>query len=100
MLNDPELNALWRAEVDAMRTRISEMRQALVDVLKAALPTHDFNYLLTQRGMFSYTGFSPAQVDALREAHGVYLIASGRICVAGLNHGNIERVASAFAAVQ
>ncbi len=100
VLNDPELNALWRTEVEAMRTRISEMRQALVNVLKAALPEHDFNYLLTQRGMFSYTGFSPAQVEALREAYGVYLIASGRVCVAGLNHGNIDRVASAFAAVQ
>jgi aromatic-amino-acid transaminase len=100
VLNDPELNALWRAEVDAMRTRISEMRQALVDVLKDALPTHDFTYLLTQRGMFSYTGFSAEQVDKLREAFGVYLIASGRVCVAGLNHSNIGRVASAFAAVQ
>lgn len=100
VLNDPELNALWRAEVDAMRTRISEMRQALVDVLKDALPAHDFTYLLTQRGMFSYTGFSAEQVEKLREAYGVYLIASGRVCVAGLNHGNIARVASAFAAVQ
>ncbi len=100
VLNDPELNALWRAEVDAMRTRISEMRQALVDVLKDALPDHDFTYLLTQRGMFSYTGFSAEQVDKLREAFGVYLIASGRVCVAGLNHSNIGRVASAFAAVQ
>ncbi len=100
VLNDPALNALWRAEVDAMRTRISEMRQALVDVLKDALPDHDFTYLLTQRGMFSYTGFSAEQVDKLREAFGVYLIASGRVCVAGLNHGNIARVASAFAAVQ
>ncbi len=100
VLNDPELNALWRAEVDAMRTRISEMRQALVDVLKDALPAHDFTYLLTQRGMFSYTGFGVEQVEKLREAYGVYLIASGRVCVAGLNHGNIARVASAFAAVQ
>jgi len=100
VLNDPELNALWRAEVDAMRTRISEMRQALVDVLKDALPDHDFTYVLTQRGMFSYTGFSAEQVDKLREAFGVYLIASGRVCVAGLNHNNIARVASAFAAVQ
>ncbi|MBN0084878.1 aminotransferase class I/II-fold pyridoxal phosphate-dependent enzyme, partial [Pseudomonas aeruginosa] len=52
-----------------------------------------------QRGMFSYTGFSADQVDVLRQEHGIYLIASGRVCVAGLNHGNIARVASAFAAV-
>lgn len=86
-------------EVEAMRTRISAMRVALVKALQAALPAVDFSYLLTQRGMFSYTGFSVDQVDVLREEHGIYLIASGRVCVAGLNHGNIARVASAFAAV-
>lgn len=99
VLNDPELNALWQGEVEAMRTRISAMRVALVKALQAALPAADFSYLLTQRGMFSYTGFSADQVDVLREEHGIYLIASGRVCVAGLNHGNIARVASAFAAV-
>ncbi len=83
-----------------MRTRISAMRVALVKALQAALPAGDFSYLLTQRGMFSsYTGFSADQVDVLRQEHGIYLIASGRVCVAGLTHGNIARVASAFAAV-
>ena len=99
VLNDPELNALWQEEVEAMRTRISAMRVALVKALQEALPAGDFSYLLTQRGMFSYTGFSADQVDVLRQEHGIYLIASGRVCVAGLNHGNIARVASAFAAV-
>lgn len=100
VLNTPELNTLWRAEVDAMRTRISEMRQVLVDTLKTALPGHSFDHLLTQRGMFSYTGFSPEQVDKLRTDLGVYLIASGRVCMAGLNHNNVVPVAAAFAAVQ
>jgi len=100
VLNDPQLNALWRAEVEAMRSRISEMRHALVAALKTALPQQDFSFLLSQRGMFSYTGFSPEQVAKLREIFGVYLIASGRVCMAGLNHHNIARVAQAFAAVQ
>ncbi|ARD58932.1 aromatic amino acid aminotransferase [Kosakonia radicincitans DSM 16656] len=100
VLNDPQLNVLWRAEVEAMRTRISEMRHALVAALKTALPQQDFSFLLNQRGMFSYTGFSPEQVEKLREIFGVYLIASGRVCMAGLNHHNIARVAQAFAAVQ
>jgi aromatic-amino-acid transaminase len=50
----------------------------------------DFGYFLTQRGMFSYTGLSAAQVDRLREEHGVYLVRSGRMCVAGLNSGNVD----------
>ncbi|HCB3050299.1 TPA: aromatic amino acid transaminase [Klebsiella aerogenes] len=99
VLNDPALKASWLAEVEAMRTRILVMRQTLVDALKEAVPGKNFDYLLKQRGMFSYTGLSAAQVDRLREEFGVYLIASGRMCVAGLNSRNVQRVAQAFAAV-
>ena len=100
VLNDAALNGQWRGEVEAMRNRIDAMRQVLVAALKQALPERNFDFLLTQRGMFSYTGFSAAQVERLREEFGVYLIASGRVCMAGLNHSNVERVAAAFAAVQ
>lgn len=99
ILNNEALTASWLAEVEQMRVRILEMRQVLVDVLKAEIPGRNFDYLLQQRGMFSYTGLSAAQVDRLREEFGVYLIASGRMCVAGLNHNNVQRVAQAFAAV-
>ncbi|WP_312318548.1 aromatic amino acid transaminase [Atlantibacter hermannii] len=99
VLSDDELRASWLAEVEAMRSRILAMRQALVDVLKEAVPGRNFDYLLQQRGMFSYTGFSEEQVARLRDEFGVYLIASGRMCVAGLNTHNVQRVAQAFAAV-
>jgi aromatic-amino-acid transaminase len=75
------------------------MRRQLHAVLADRLPGRDFGYLLTQRGMFSYTGLAPGQVDALRERHGVYLVRSGRMCVAGLNRGNVEPTAAAIAAV-
>ena len=68
-------------------------------MLKETVSGGNFDYLLKQRGMFSYTGFSLAQVDRLRDEFGVYLIASGRMCVAGLNSRNVQRVAQAFAAV-
>ncbi|KGB02687.1 aromatic-amino-acid aminotransferase [Enterobacteriaceae bacterium ATCC 29904] len=99
VLGDEALKASWLAEVEAMRSRILTMRQTLVEVLKEAVPGHNFDYLLKQRGMFSYTGLSAPQVDRLREEFGVYLIASGRMCVAGLNTHNVQRVAQAFAAV-
>ncbi|MGM3311539.1 aminotransferase class I/II-fold pyridoxal phosphate-dependent enzyme, partial [Enterobacter hormaechei subsp. steigerwaltii] len=99
VLGDETLKSSWLAEVEAMRKRILSMRQELVNVLKEAVPGHNCDYLLKQRGMFSYTGLSAAQVDRLREEFGVYLIASGRMCVAGLNASNVQRVAQAFAAV-
>ncbi|MBW5827073.1 aspartate/tyrosine/aromatic aminotransferase [Yersinia kristensenii] len=100
VLHDAELQAQWQSEVEQMRLRIIAMRSTLVEALKASLPNRNFDYLLQQRGMFSYTGFSAAQVDRLREEFGVYLIASGRMCMAGVNHSNVQRVAAAFAAVQ
>lgn len=99
VLNDEALKASWLAEVEEMRTRILAMRQELVKVLSTEMPERNFDYLLNQRGMFSYTGLRTAQVDRLREEFGVYLIASGRMCVAGLNAQNVHRVAKAFAAV-
>jgi aromatic-amino-acid transaminase len=99
VLGEAELRSLWEHELDAMRERILAMRHALNDVLSAKLPGRDFGYFLSQRGMFSYTGMSAAQVDRLREQHAVYMVRSGRICVAGLNRGNVEATAVAMAEV-
>jgi aromatic-amino-acid transaminase len=99
VLGEPELRRAWEADVAGMRQRILAMRQRLHGVLSAKLPGRDFGYFLSQRGMFSYTGLSAAQVDRLREEFGVYLVRSGRVCVAGLNTGNVDRTAEAIAAV-
>jgi len=99
VLGQSDLRAAWEADVAAMRERIAAMRRSLHAVLGAKRPGRDFGYFLTQRGMFSYTGLTAAQVDRLREEFAVYLVRSGRICVAGLNSGNVERAAEAIAAV-
>jgi aromatic-amino-acid transaminase len=99
VLTEPDLRALWEGEVAAMRDRILAMRRRLHAVVSAKVPGRNFDYFLTQRGMFSYTGLAPAQVDRLREEFAVYLVRSGRMCVAGLNTGNVEATAKALAAV-
>ena len=99
VLQTPALRAAWSAELDAMRVRIQAMREKLHAVLAGKLPGRDFGYFLSQRGMFSYTGLTAEQVDRLREEHAVYLVRSGRMCVAGLNSGNVEATAVAMAAV-
>ncbi|WP_119153138.1 aromatic amino acid transaminase [Caldimonas tepidiphila] len=99
VLQTPVLRANWEAELAGMRGRIQAMRAELHRVLSAKLPGRDFGYFLTQCGMFSYTGLSAAQVDRLREEHAVYLVRSGRMCVAGLNSANVEQTAVAMAAV-
>jgi aromatic-amino-acid transaminase len=99
ILSDRALEAQWRAELESMRLRMRAMRTALHRALHRALGPGS-GYLVAQHGMFSYTGLAPARIDALRERFGVYLVGSGRLCVAGLNASNIERVSAALAAVR
>ncbi len=99
VMNTAELRTIWEGEVAEMRVRIKAMRQKLFEVLTAKVPGRDFSYFVKQRGMFSYTGLTPEQVDRLREEFAVYLVRSGRMCVAGLNTRNVEYVADAMAAV-
>lgn len=99
VLNSPELRARWSEELQGMCARMQGMRKRLHAALAAALPGRDLGFLLAQRGMFSYTGLTGAQVDVLRESHGIYLLRSGRLCVAGLNGGNVDAVARGMVAV-
>ena len=98
VLNDAGLRRQWEDELGAMRTRIHQLRDGLVERL-AAHGAGGFDFIRRQAGMFSYSGLSRAQVDRLREEFGIYAVGTGRICVAGLNQDNIDQVASAVAAV-
>ena len=99
VLNNPELRARWEKELGEMRVRIKEMRQKLVDGLKAAGVTQDMSFITTQIGMFSYSGLSKDQMVRLRSEFGVYGTDTGRMCVAALNSKNIEHVCKSIAAV-
>ena len=56
------------------------------------MPRADFRFILEQRGMFSYSGLTKAQVLALRDEYSIYAIDTGRICVAALNTRNVDVV--------
>jgi aromatic-amino-acid transaminase len=98
VLESAELRARWESELAGMRGRIRCMRAALVDKLAARGATQ-FGFFNRQTGMFSYSGLDTAQVDRLREEFAIYALASGRICVAALNDGNIDAVAEAVATI-
>ncbi|OJX08227.1 MAG: aromatic amino acid aminotransferase [Burkholderiales bacterium 70-64] len=99
VLSTPALRELWEKELAGMRERIRAMRLELVRKLREHGVTRDFSFVTRQRGMFSYSGLNPAQVDRLREEFGIYAVSTGRICLAALNSRNIDYVAKAMAAV-
>jgi aromatic-amino-acid transaminase len=93
ILNDSTLYQMWVDELESMRVRIDQMRQLFTNGLAQM---GDFSFILKQRGMFSYSGLSAAQVERLRLEFGVYAIPTGRICVAALNTKNIEHTLSSI----
>ena len=99
VLADPALRRQWEDELAGMRTRIRRMRIELIGRLARAGARRDFSFIAAQQGMFSYSGLDKAQMQRLRSEFGVYGIDSGRICVAALNDGNLDRVANAVAQV-
>jgi aromatic-amino-acid transaminase len=99
VLATPELRQLWEDELAGMRLRIREMRRLLVEKLAANSAAQDFDFVVRQRGMFSYSGLTKAQVERLRTEYSIYAIDTGRICVAALNSHNVDQVAKAIASV-
>lgn len=99
VLAEPALRQMWEAELGEMRDRIKAMRNRLVEGLKTRGVALDLGFINTQRGMFSYSGLSAAQVERLQKEFGIYALSTGRICVAALNTRNIEYVCDAIAAV-
>jgi aromatic-amino-acid transaminase len=97
VLGDAALRAQWEDELSQMRNRMRTMRELLHQELNTLAPQRDWDYLLKQQGMFSFTGLSAEQVATLRQQHGVYLIETGRLCVAALTKDVLPYVAQAIA---
>lgn len=99
VLADQQLRAQWETEVAEMRGRINGMRELFVKTMRDKAPEHDFSFITRQRGMFSFSGLTPLQVDQLRNNHSIYIVGSGRINVAGITEANMERLCDAIASV-
>ncbi|NHW02257.1 amino acid aminotransferase [Stutzerimonas degradans] len=99
ILADDALRQIWQDEVESMRQRIANLRKGLVEALTPYGLAERFAHIAEQRGMFSYTGLTAAQVRRLRTEHSVYLVESGRASVAGLDAERLDALARAIASV-
>jgi aspartate/tyrosine/aromatic aminotransferase len=99
VLGDAELRKLWEQEVAQMRGRINGMRELLVKTLKAKGVPGDYSFITRQRGMFSFSGLTPPQVEALKQKYAIYVVGSGRINVAGITEQNVGPLCEAIADV-
>ncbi len=99
ILSDPDLRARWEVEVAEMRDRIKRMRSRFVQMLGEKGVSQDFSFIERQNGMFSYSGLPLEAVRKLRGDYSLYIVDSGRICVAAMNESNLPYICESIAAV-
>ena len=97
ILEDPALTRMWLDELDTMRTRMNQVRARLAEAGQAGAV--DLAPIGGQNGLFSILPLSSEQILKLRTDHGIYMAGSGRINVAGLTMGNIDKFIADVAAV-
>jgi aspartate/tyrosine/aromatic aminotransferase len=102
IMSSQEMVEQWRAELAEMRQRIIHMRQLLVEGLDqrgVKLTTDGNEHLLTQKGMFSFSGLTPPQIDKLRHNHSIYIVGSGRVNFASMTAKTMHYLCDAIAEV-
>lgn len=96
ILGDADLFAEWEKELVKMSSRIKDMRVKLKAALEKNETPGTWNHIVTQIGMFSYTGLTSQQVNFMREKYHVYMTGNGRISMAGLTEATVQYVADAM----
>ncbi|MFC3182973.1 amino acid aminotransferase [Cypionkella sinensis] len=99
ILEDDTLRADWQAELEEVRLNMLTLRQSLADELRRATNSDRFDFVASHRGMFSRLGLTEAQVNTLREKHGIYMVGDSRINIAGLNAKTVPILAAAIASL-
>jgi aspartate aminotransferase len=99
ILGTPALKQQWLDELKVMRDRINGNRAMLVEQLKTNGVDRDFSFIARQKGMFSFLGINPAQVETLKKEHSIYMVGSSRISIAGISQANVDYLAKSIAKV-
>ena len=99
ILEDEALTANWKAELEEMRLRMLNLRKGFAEALRRHSNSDRFDFIAEHRGMFSRLGLTEAQVDRLREEHGIYMVGDSRFNVAGLKEDRLEDLAKAVVSV-
>lgn len=103
ILSDAALTSQWQTELAGMRDRINGVRSDLAVSLDAAgvkLSPEGNGFITEQKGMFGFSGLTKDEVETLKNDHAVYMVASGRVNVAGITPANKDHLIAAIKAVR
>jgi len=96
ILNTPEYYEEWQECLKLMSGRLIKMRHELHRKLVELKTPGNWDHVVSQVGMFSYTGLTEEQVNILVSKFHIYLLKNGRISLSGLNDKTVIYVAQAI----
>lgn len=99
ILTTPDLFESWKVDIKIMADRIKHMRSTLRNHLVELNTPGTWDHIVSQIGMFSFTGLTPEEVAKLEKLHHIYMTSNGRMSMAGVNTHNVEYIAKAFNSV-
>jgi len=99
IMEDAELYNEWRTELEAMTMRVNGLRTGLVDELNRLGAGGRFDFIASQKGMFSFCGLTVDQIHRLRDDYGIYMVDSSRVNMAGVSNNNLGYLANSIISV-
>ena len=100
ILSTPELEAMWREELDAIRSHVVNMRSALKKTIEAANPGFDAAFIAKQHGMFSCLPITADEQLAMEQQFHIYMLPNARVNVAAMSSEQSTILAAAFAQIR
>jgi len=99
IMSTPELESMWRSELDEIRSHVVSMRSALQETMEQFNPGLDASFLTRQHGMFSCLPITFDEQLFLEQEFHIYMLPPARVNVAAMNSRQSSTLAQAYAAV-
>jgi aspartate aminotransferase len=93
VLSSSELHGLWSTELQNAANVLQKRRDIFADHVT------DFDFVRSQKGLFSMLPLKPEQITRLAKEYAIYMPSNGRINFGGVTLNDIPRLAQAIKAV-
>ncbi|MDG2376932.1 MAG: aminotransferase class I/II-fold pyridoxal phosphate-dependent enzyme, partial [Woeseiaceae bacterium] len=100
IMSTPELELMWREELNAVKAHVHAMRESLRETLETANPGFDAAFIKRQQGMFSCLPITADEQLQMERDYHVYMLPNARVNVAAMNADQSAILAEAFAAIR
>jgi aspartate aminotransferase len=100
ILSTPELEKLWRKELDEIRLHINKMRKMLRQAIELANSDFDAEFIERQHGMFSCLPITEDEQKHIEQKYHIYMLPNARMNVAAMKDEQAAVLAEVFAKVR